>query len=263
MGLFSGYGSEARRQPQRTIDGRVQRDPEVPGSLQRRSRLFLACLRQLSGDPLASPKAEMVPIGDGLGLEGLVAQIAPLFALEQSMIRWTALRGALTNLYVVTWDPSSRQVPFRPVVERVMGVGVVSDLEEAEPAYGFAPGWEQRLDAQQKQAALGIYHSVAHRLADYERYSKLDMSDVLTDKRVRINDAVALDTIAWCAVAMLRLGLGAHAGSAPAPDRLDEPGWYTDPLWGKAERYWDGTDWTARCRVRHGGRYVEAHAPMR
>lgn len=83
-----------------TISGRPQPQPEVPGGMPRRGRLFTECARRLADDPLAGSAAEGRPIADGPGLEGLVAKVAPLFARERSLIRWVALRGAFTDLFV-------------------------------------------------------------------------------------------------------------------------------------------------------------------
>ncbi len=67
--------------------------------------------------------------------------------------------------------------------------------------------------------------------------------------------AVALDCIAWSAVAFLRLEIAQQIFSqVPEPDALSEPGWYTEPLFAKAERFWNGSNWTARCRVKDGRR---------
>jgi hypothetical protein len=44
------------------------------------------------------------PLGDGHGLEGLVAIIRPLFAGEPSLARWVALRGAVTIMSIHVWE---------------------------------------------------------------------------------------------------------------------------------------------------------------
>lgn len=261
MPLFSKPSDEPRRQPRTTINGHPARDPEGPGRLQRRFRLFAECARLLSGSPLVSPRAHGVPVGDGAGLEGLVSAIAPLFTRERSMIRWVTLRGAIAHLYVETWDEDSRSVPFYPVVETTMGVGHLSGPDDQEEVVGVALDWSSQLSDSQKSAACGIYSSVWSRLLDYGRYSKLDVGMVNADPRLQFSDAIGLDIIAWVAVAALRLD---HDFSDfPEPDALDAPGWYCDPLFGKAERYWDGADWTARCRVSTGRRYDESTLPLR
>ena len=249
------------QRPGSTINGRPQRDPEQPGSLQRRARLFIESMRRIAEDPLASPSARGVPIGDGCGMEGLVGRVAPLFARERSLVRWVALRGAFTNLYIATVDAASRSVPFSPVVEDAMGVGNIAGPDAAGPVVGVAPEWASRLSREQRDAATGIFSALAVRLFDYERYSKLPADEVNRDPRCRLNDAMALDFIAWSAVALLRTGLARDFLAAPEPDALERPGWYADPLWGKAQRYWDGADWTERVRTSDGREAILALRP--
>jgi hypothetical protein len=196
-------------------------------------------------------------------MEGLVAQVAPLFRMERSLLRWVALRGALTQLYLMTVDDSSRVLPFHPAVEVAMGVGDVSGPEAAEPVFDVAPEWASRLSPEQRSGAVGLFASLTERLLDYDRYSKLSIDEVNQDPLYRrMGDAMALDFIAWSAVALLRTGLAQDILSAPEPDALEAPGWYTDPLWGKAERYWDGTDWTDRARAGGGQEVVSRLRPV-
>jgi hypothetical protein len=110
-GLFRGHlrnrfnGPDLRLTP-------PQHDPERPGSLQRRARLFVECVRRLADDPLAQPAARGVPISDGCGMERLVARIDPIFAHERSLLRWVALRGALAQLYIRPWMTAVLYFPF-------------------------------------------------------------------------------------------------------------------------------------------------------
>ena len=233
--------------------------PEQRGALPRRARLFYECMRRLSEDPLAAPAALGRPVADGLGLEGLVARIAPLFAYEPSLTRWVALRGALTQLYISTVDAESRSVPFYPAVETAMGVGRVGTSPN-DPTIDVGPDWRTQLSEQQQKDAIGLFCAVGVRVQDYGRYSTLRIDDLRAD-RCWLGDAVALDVIAWSAVALLRLELVDLAGT-PEPDALGGAGWYCEPLWAKAERYWDGSDWTTRCRVADGRSYVEVHQPL-
>src|SRR5581483_10292214 len=99
------------------------------------------------------------------------------------------------------------------------------------------------------------------RLFDYDRYSQLSIDEVNQDPRCRLSDAMALDFISWSAIALLRTGLAQRFLDTPEPDALEQPGWYTDPLWGKAQRYWDGTDWTARARTSDGQETVSRLRP--
>jgi hypothetical protein len=177
--------------------------------MERQFRLFIECVRKLSGEPLSAPSAKRTPIGDGCGMEGLVAQIAPLFAKERSLLRWVALRGALTHLYVMTVDSSSRAIPFLPMIEVAMGVGDVSEAPgTAEPVIDVVPEWVSRLSPEQRAGVIGLFQSLVSRLFDYENYSNLSIDEVNKAPRYRVvNDAMALDYIAWSAVALLRTGL--------------------------------------------------------
>lgn len=251
MGLFSRLLKEPVQRPVRTINGNVQRDPEHPGSLERRFRMFNECVRVIADDPLSVPDSCEVPIGDGCGMEGLVARIAPLFAKEQSLLRWVALRGALTQLYLMTLDEQTGLIPFNQV-ETVMGVCEVFSPEAAEMVGDVVPAWASRLTGEQRTAATQVYVAVKYRLFDYARYSEMSIDEVNQDRRCWLNDAMALDFIAWSAVVLLRTGVAENSLSALEPGALESPGWYTDPLWGKAYRYWDGTDWTERVRTTDG-----------
>ena len=244
-----------------TVNGRPQPQPEVPGSIQRRSRLFVECERRLATDPLAGSAAAGRPIGDGFGLEELVAKVAPLFEREQSLIRWVALRGAFTELFIRIFDPDSA-VASPEDLERVMGIEWATNVQgESHP--DLALPWRTTLSSDQRQAALGVASSVFMRVEDYGRYSRMSVTDVNADPRCRIPKAAALDCIAWSAVALLRLGVAHQFFSrVPEPDALSESGWYTEPLFAKSERFWDGSDWTARCRTKDGRRFIETNIPL-
>lgn len=244
-----------------TVNGRPQPHPEVPGSIQRRFRLFAECERRLAANPLAGPAAAGQPIGDGSGLEGLVAKVAPLFEREQSLIRWVALRGAFAELFIRVLDPDSA-VASPEDLERVMGLEWVTDVQ-GESHVDLALPWRTTLSPDQRQAALGVASSVLIRVEDYGRYSGMSIKDVNADPRCRIPKAAALDCIVWSAVALLRLGVAQQLfPQVPEPDALPEPGWYTEPLFAKAERFWGGSDWTARCRVKDGRGFIETSTPL-
>lgn len=244
-----------------TINGRPQPNPEVPGSMPRRNRLFGECERRLAAEHLAGPSAAGQPIGDGSGLEGLVAKVAPLFEREQSLIRWVALRGAFTELFIRIFDPDSA-IASPEDLEQVMGLAWVTDVQNGSHP-DLAQPWRTTLSPDQRQAALGVASSVFIRAEDYGRYSRMSVQDVNADPSCRVPKAAALDCIVWSAVALLRLGV-AHQlfPQIPEPDALPEHGWYTEPLFAKAERFWDGSDWTARCRVRDGRGFIETSAPL-
>src|SRR6202035_4799055 len=151
--------------------------------------------------------------------------------------------------------------PFSPAVETAMGVGDVAPPEAAEPVIGVGREWASRLSAQQRQAVVEVFSALAVRVFDYERYSQMSIDEVNQDPRCRLNDAMALDFIAWSAVALLRTELAQSFLHAPEPDALEQPGWYTDPLWGKAQRYWDGDDWTERVRTSGGQEAISRLRP--
>ncbi len=202
------------------------------------------------------------PLGDGRGLENLVGQIAPLFEAELSLVRWVALRGALAEMFIRVVDrESAARSPAD--LETVMGLEWVSDSNGDSYADLVEP-WRTDFSPAQRSAALGIASSVLIRAEDYPRYSALSVQAVNDDPQCSLmNRALALDTIAWSAVALLRLGVAQQLFSqVPEPDALDEPGWYPEPLFTKSERYWDGSDWTAACRVLEHGGYREASVPL-
>jgi hypothetical protein len=157
-------------------------------------------------------------------MEKLVARIEPIFADERSLLRWVALRGAFAQLYITTVDDSSAVLSFSPAVEKAMGIGDVAPPGAAEPVIGVGREWVSRLSAEQRQAAVGVFSALAVRLFDYERYSQMPIDEVNQDPRCRLNDAMALDFIAWSAVALLRTELAKDFLHAPEPDALEQPG---------------------------------------
>ena len=250
---MSFFGRSAARSI-RTVSGEVQPLPERPDTIKRRTRLFVECLRHIQGAPLATPSARE-PIGDGCGLEDLVSRIRPVFSTDASLIPWVALRGAMTLLHQETWAYGHADTPFIPTVELVMGVGHVGDIANADPTIGIAPDFAGALSADQTEAAIGVYSTVWWWLLNYEEYSQLSTSAVM-ETPLYPSRPIALDVIAWVCVAFWRLGIAQSLIEAvPQPDLLETSGWYTEPLFGKAERYWDGKDWTASCRTQ--GRTVE------
>jgi Protein of unknown function (DUF2510) len=264
MPLFRGkQDSGSRGQRVMTVNGRPQPSPEGPGTIQRRSRLFTECARRLATDPLASERASGQPIGDGCGLEGLVAKIAPLYKVEQSLIRWVALRGAFTELFVRVIDPTSSMAPPR-ALESVMGLEWAAD-GSGQGRLQVSAAWRSRLSQEQCNNALGVASSVLVRGDDYARYSSLSVPEINADPLyARLGDAVAMDCLAWTAVALLRLGITQQFfDRIPEPDALPHPGWYPEPLFAKSERYWDGSDWTSACRVSNGRGFTEADVPLR
>lgn len=250
-----------RKPPVLTVNGRPQPQPEAIGNMSRRTRLFVECERRLATDPLAGSAAIGRPIGDGFGLEGLVAKLTPLFERERSLIRWVALRGAFAELFVRVVDPDSAAV-LALDLEQVMGLEWIDDTYD-DGHFNLAQPWRTTLSPDQQQAALGVAGSIINRSQDYARYSKMKVTDVNSDPRCQISQALAMDCIAWLAIAFLRLKIAQQLfPQIPEPDALPEPGWYAEPLFAKAERFWDGSDWTARCRVRDGRGFIETNSPL-
>ena len=248
MGSFSRTDSNTSSASRRTITGESQPTPEAPDTPSRRTRLFVQCLRKVKEHPLAARTARQ-PIGDGCGLEDLVRLVRPVFATDASLIPMVALRGAMTLLYQDTWQQRT-DTPFVPTVEMLMGVGHIGDIASGDPTLGFAPETDRILSADQKEAALGIYSAVWYRLVNYEDYSRMSIDEV-KQTALYPGRAVALDIIAWVATALCRAADQTELiATYPKPDRLEAPGWYTEPVFSKADRYWDGTDWTSRCRLR-------------
>lgn len=254
--------AESGRVSTMTVNGRAQVRAEGPGAIQRRVRLFVECERRLADDPLAREGVSGAPLGDGHGLEGLVAKITPLFEFEPSLLRWVALRGALAELFIRIIDRESA-ARSRTDLETAMGLEWLTQPNgESQP--DLAVPWRTEFVPEHRQAALGVAGFVLIRADDYPRYAALSVLDVNTDAYCRtMSHALALDTIAWSAIALLRLGVAQQLfDQVPEPDALHVPGWYPEPLFTKSERYWDGSDWTAACRVPDGRRYVETSVPL-
>lgn len=249
MGLFSGNRSQASAANGLTITGQVATAPESIGGLARRSRLMSAAIRLIDDHPVTVAIGR--PLGDGYGMEELVARISPLFARERGLIRWVALRGSL--LYLDMLCPND------------------DALHELLPAMGLRPeqGPEGPTVAVIEPVAdisaiTGLFFSIAMRWSQYQQLAELEVSAVNRDPIWAINPAVGLDYIAWIAVAMVRSGAWQSGAmqDMPEPNLLDQPGWYIEPLFAKGERYWDGTDWTSRVRARSGRDWVEVQVPL-
>jgi len=247
--------------PRLTINGVRQTLPEATGRFPRRFRLFIECERRLAGDPLAQPNALGCPVGDGHGLEGLVAKLNPLFEREESLIRWVALRGALAEISIRILD-NETAVRSPNDLEAAMGLEWAPDGQGASRA-DISGAWHGRLTAEQRESALGIASSVLIRAEDYRRLESKSIQDVIADHSYWMSRPIALDCIAWSAIALLRLEVAQQVVSqVPEPDALVAPGWYTEPLFAKSERYWDGSDWSSRCRVQDGRQFQETTVPL-
>lgn len=248
--------------PMLTVNGRPQPTPEGPESLERRDRLFVECVRLLASDPLTSRAAYGHLIGAGSGLEDLVRKIAPLFEREQSLVRWVALRGAIAWLY-------------REILRRSGATRSPQQLAEAMGltwARGTAGAYELvateasgELTGERRNVAVATANITANYLIYYQRIMQMTVPELNADAMCsQLDDDIALECIAWSAVACLRLGVDWQwLAQLPEPDALTEIGWYTDPLCGIYQRYWDGWDWTSACRTRNGEEIVEYAIPLR
>ncbi|MGD0609016.1 MAG: DUF2510 domain-containing protein [Streptosporangiaceae bacterium] len=225
--------------------------PEDIGTLSRRARLMAAAMLKIASLQVSQPRAYGTPLGDGSGLEDVVAVIRPLFAREPSLTRWVAIRGALLFLDMACKQPSVK-------AEILVAMGLQADEETVRLAPGAAP-----LPPQVVANVVGVFHSLAMRLDAYDRVSKMSVDEVNADPFWKaVNQAVALDYIAWTSTALCRVGWVDVPAQMPEPGALETPGWYADPLWAKAERFWDGTDWTSRMKTVAGGRQVEVSQPL-
>jgi hypothetical protein len=249
-----------------TIDGHAR---AAGAAVDRRSRLFWECARRIAPEPPVQPEATGCLLGPGTGLGELVEVIAPLFRREQQLIRWVALRGAVTSLYSATimhrtstdaLDALAGAMGLRLTVSPD-GPGAAdasvspgaSDGPDASGgrlcAVALAPG---QLPGRRLGPALVLGNTVFGLLRDYKRFVDLPVpvEDTIAHPAfAALTDAGGLECIAWSAVALLRTG---HAQrvlpKVPEPDPLTGPGWYPEPVFGYGERYWDGTDWTSLVR---------------
>jgi hypothetical protein len=244
-----------------TINGRPQHLPEGPQTLERRGRLFVECVRRLADDPLTAPAAYGKLIGYGSGLERLVDSIAPLFEREQSLVRWVALRGALAWLYREVLRP---QGATRSPQEFAEAMGLAWVRGEAGD-YVLAPQPREQLSGERRNVAVATANVALNYLTYYQRIMKMSVRELNADAMcAELEDDIALECIAWCAVACLRLGIDRERfANLPEPDALTHMGWYTDPISTEYQRYWDGSDWTAECRTRNGDRIVQSTIPLR
>jgi Protein of unknown function (DUF2510) len=255
-----GAGEQERSvRSTRTVTGNRMTEPEEIGTLPRRARLMAAAVRRVRPHPLAQPNASGRPFGDGSGMEDVVAVIRPLFSTERSITRWVAIRGALLFLDMATTD---NKVAWFDIIT-AMGMEVVRDpaTGELRPTVTNPDGLTPTVVGN----VIGVCASLKQRLDDYDQVSKMPIDDVNADPTWAIvNEAIALDYIAWTSVALCRTNLLQDTVQRmPDPGLLETPGWYADPLWAKAERFWDGGDWTARMRVQDGRRWIETSQPLR
>jgi hypothetical protein len=256
--LFSDPAERSIR-PTRTISGKPMTVPEEIGTFPRRARLMAAAVQEVQPHPLAQAGARGFPLGDGHGMEDVVGVVRPLFAAERSLTRWVAIRGALLFLDMVTPNQASWEN-----IMAAMGLRLAPDPFTNEERIEVLQADGEQLSPALQGNITGVFASLAMHLEDYERVSNMPIKQVNTDPAWAIvSEAVALDFIAWAAVALCRTGELEAVMRMPEPGLLEQPGWYADPLWAKGERFWDGTDWTERMRVRDGRRWIDGSQPLR
>jgi Protein of unknown function (DUF2510) len=149
-----------------------------------------------------------------------------LLAKEARFIKWASLRGAVTTISIALEDPERSLDQLR----------------------GFAGGNEP-------DGAVDL-------LRQYEsRISTLSFGDVLADPSLVKTNDWHLDFVAWAA----RAFVGGHLYNLmviPPAQVLDIPGWYAEPVFAKSERFWDGTDWTSKCRIQDGRLWKLINSPF-
>lgn len=184
--------------------------------------------RSITGHPMREPE---VPGGQprrsrlfseaihfGVGRASRQAQLESIMSREASLVKWVSLRAALTHL---SFALENRERTF-------------SDLQalagEPEPQ-----GFKELLDA-------------------YPTIATLSLDQVNGDPRLVRTPEWHFAAISWGATVFANATDFALLN--PGAQALETPGWYADPAFAKAERFWDGGDWTPRCRVFDGRRYM-------
>src|ERR1700683_375682 len=256
MALFRGTEPSVR--PRRTLSGRPVSVQEEIGQHARRARLMSEAVRRLERHPLGSPSARGVALGDGHGMEDLVRHIAPLFKQEISLARWVAIRGALLFLDIIC--PSDQE---RQQLMPVMGLAAVNDPQPGAPTV-VVMRQASPITSEVGRNVMGLFSAITLRWEHYAEISQMTVQEVNVDPQlVKVGPAMALDFIAWTAIAMLRTGARPELiRDLPEPGLLERPGWYADPLFAKCERYGDGDDWVDLVRVKNGRTWNESSLPL-
>jgi hypothetical protein len=164
-----------------------------------------------------------------LGKQGgdLRSGIASLLSREASFIKWSSLRGALMFVSMALEDPAR-------------------SLDELRNAAG----------GNEPDGAADLIRSYESSIVNLSTY------DVLRNPGLVRTDGWHLDLITWAVKAFVGAGLTGFVANIPAPQRLDVPAWYADPVFAKAERFWDGNDWSPKCRVLNGNRWGLIQNPI-
>ena len=155
------------------------------------------------------------------------SSVEGLLAKEATFIKWASLRGALMFISIALEDP-----------QRSLG-----DLRN------YAGGTAEP-------------HGAVDLIRNYEvRISGLSFKDVIADTSLVKTNDWHLDFISWAATVFVG-GKLYHMIQIPPAQILDVPAWYAEPVFAKSERFWDGNDWTSKCRVQDGRRWRLINSPF-
>lgn len=261
MALFSkkAPAHEPNIRPTHTLGSQPQASAEEYGAWPRRMRLFHFFEVELQRHDLASKEAFGRPLGDGSGLEELTRFVGSVMAKERSLIRGVGLRGAIANL----WQCG-------PEAWQQMSAAVGLSHEGEGPAAHWTFGEQgAELSRDRRDAALGLHASIMLKVANYDEIQTLSLDAVKSDHRwflSSMTESHGLDYIAWAAIVICRLDsqglLPPAVATPPMPSRLDSAGWFVDPMFAKCDRYWDGEDWTDRCRFLSNSRMKEVSTAL-
>lgn len=234
----------------------------------RKTSLGFACLSRIASLDSASTSQLGVPVADNFGLEPATAVVRDVLSQEASMAPWLA-RECVVVLDSAAPALASSLEDAMDVIMHGMGLG---------PGYNVSfpdlpPGVPDRV--------VGLASSVTHvwfAVAGSTESSTRAFYERLFRSEQPSTRAVCHDITAWASIAVARqfnAGRLPHLGPAIDPKnrdvpRLLSPGWYPNPtnsgglIDGDAriQRYWSGSDWTTRARIREGRSYVEVDSPM-
>ena len=158
----------------------------------------------------------------------LVSSLGSLLAKEHTFVKWVSLRGGLAFISIALEDPK-------------LSLDNLTAFAKGPPPDGTE----------------GL-------IRGYSSLESASFSDVLGDPNLVRDPSWHIELIAWCASAFAGGNLHRTVLQAdiPAAQRLSDPGWYAEPVFSKCERYWDGADWTARCRALEGRRWESIVSPF-
>ena len=152
--------------------------------------------------------------------------ISGLLAKEASVIKWVSLRGALTYVSIALEDTARSMEDLRGY----------AGVAEPDGALGLIGGCEGRV-------------------------ATLSFSDVIADPDLVKTNDWHLDFVSWAAKAFVGGKLYARVVIPPA-QVLDVPAWYAEPVFAKCERFWDGSDWSSKCRMQDGRVWRIVNSPF-